>query len=138
MTDALRPRPSVNLDNGFVFEALNDGRLVIQKCDGCAELRHPPVPMCPSCHSLDWHGEEMSGRGTLFSYVVLHHPVVPPFRPGYVVALVELEEGARVVMPLEDVARDDIEIGMALSVAPERMDDELTLPVARVRAEVPA
>lgn len=138
MTHALRPRPAINLDNAFFFEALATGRLVIQRCEDCGELRHPPVPMCPSCHSLDWHAQEMSGRGTLFSYVVMHHPVIAPFEPGYIVALVQLDEGPRIVMPLEGIAREDVVIGMPLVVRPERMDDDLTLPVARMRAEVSA
>ncbi|MHA3684425.1 Zn-ribbon domain-containing OB-fold protein [Leucobacter sp. HY1910] len=136
MTQALRPRPPRNRDNDFYFEALEDGNLAIQQCDGCHELRHPPVPMCPTCHSLEWHPEHMSGRGTVFSFVVLHHPVVPPFEPGYIVAVIELDEGPRVVMNLEDIAKEDVEIGMPVEITPERMDEGLVLPVAR--ALVPA
>lgn len=135
MSEALRPRPPINRDNAFFFEALADGRLEIQQCDDCNELRHPPVPMCPHCHSLNWHGEEMSGRGSVFSYVVLHHPVVPPFEPGYIVAVVELEEGPRIVMNLEGVAREDVAIGMPVTITPERMDDSLVRPVARPAAD---
>ncbi|UGS25403.1 OB-fold domain-containing protein [Microbacterium resistens] len=130
-----RPRPVVNRDNAFHFDALRAGRLVVQQCDGCGELRHPPVPVCPQCHSLAWHGEQMSGRGCVFSYVVMHHPVVPPFEPGYVVALVELEEGPRIVMNLEGIGSDRVGIGLPVLVRPERVDDEQILPVARPRGK---
>ena len=131
MTKAFRPRPPINLDNAFFFEALNEGTVAIQQCDSCNELRHPPVAMCPNCHSLEWHAEEMTGLGTVFSFVVLHHPVMPPFEPGYIVAVIELEEGPRVVMNLEGIDKELVEIGMPVKVTPERMDDELVLPVAR-------
>ena len=131
MAEALRPRPPINLDNAFYYEALNEGELRIQRCTQCEELRHPPVPMCPSCHCLKWEAAPVSGRGTVFSYVVLHHPIVPPFEPGYVVAVVELEEGPRVVMDLAGIPADQIRVGMPVRVTPERMDDALVLPVAR-------
>jgi len=131
-SQALRPRPAINLDNAFFFESLNErGELSIQHCDDCTELRPPPVPMCPECNSLHWSPKTMSGRGILHSYVVMYHPIVPPFEPGYIVAVVELEEGVRVVMNLEGVAREDVQIGMPLHIAAERMDAELVLPVAR-------
>lgn len=131
MSEILRPRPAINRDNAFFFEALNEGKLAIQQCDGCNELRHPPVPMCPNCHSLEWHAEEMSGLGSVFSFVVLHHPVVPPFEAGYMVAVVELEEGPRIVMNLEGINKEDVEIGMPVTITPERMDADLVLPIAR-------
>lgn len=135
-SQALRPRPAINLDNAFFFEALNEcGELTIQNCDDCNELRHPPVPMCPECHSVHWSPKTMSGKGIIHSYVVLYHPIVPPFEPGYVVAVIELDEGPRVVMNLEDVEREDIKIGLAVDVTAERMDAELVLPVARLAQE---
>ncbi|RAX47819.1 hypothetical protein DQ353_18425 [Arthrobacter sp. AQ5-05] len=131
-SEALRPRPAINLDNAFFFEALTErGELAIQQCSDCNELRHPPVPMCPECHSVHWAPKTMGGRGIVHSYVVLYHPIVPPFEPGYIVAVVELEEGPRVVMNLEDVEREDVVIGMAVSITVERMDADLVLPVAR-------
>lgn len=135
-SQALRPRPAINLDNAFFFEALNErGELAIQNCDDCNELRHPPVPMCPECHSVHWSPKAMSGKGTIHSYVVLYHPVVPPFEPGYVVAVIELDEGPRVVMNLEDIEREDIRIGLPVNITAERMDAELVLPVARLAQE---
>lgn len=135
MSQAVRPRPPINRDNAFFFEGIDRGELLVQKCDSCNELRHPPVPMCPTCHSLEWTGAPMSGRGSVFSYVVLHHPVVPPFEPGYIVALVELEEGPRIVMNLEGVEAADVTVGMPVTVTTENVDPELVLPVARPRRE---
>ena len=131
MAEALRPRPPINRDNAFYFEGIDAGELRVQQCRKCEQLRHPPVPICPTCHCLEWDASPMSGRGTVFSYVVLHHPIVPPFEPGYVVAVVELDEGPRIVMNLEGVPREEIRIGMPVVVTTERMDESLVLPVAR-------
>lgn len=130
MSEALRPRPPINVDNKFFFDELKSGRISIQGCDSCDELRHPPVPMCPQCHSLDWSARQMSGQGELISYVVMHHPVRPPFQDGYIVALVEVVEGPRLVMNLEGIEEDDVEIGMKVDVTARAVDDQLTLPVA--------
>ena len=132
---ALRPRPAINLDNAFFFESLTErGELSIQQCSDCEELRHPPVPMCPDCNSTHWAPKAMKPRGIVHSYVVLYHPIVPPFEPGYVVAVVELEQGPRVVMNLEGVEREDVKIGMPVDITIERMDADLVLPVARPAA----
>lgn len=129
---ALRPRPAINLDNAFFFESLTErGELSIQQCSDCKELRHPPVPMCPDCNSTHWAPKAMKPRGIVHSYVVLYHPIVPPFEPGYVVAVIELEQGPRVIMNLEGVEREDVKIGMPVDITIERMDADLVLPVAR-------
>ncbi|WP_320537076.1 Zn-ribbon domain-containing OB-fold protein [Pseudarthrobacter sp. IC2-21] len=135
-TQALRPRPAINLDNSFFFESLTErGELSIQQCGECEELRHPPVPMCPECHSVHWAPKAMSLSGTLHSYVVMYHPIVPPFEPGYIVAVIELAEGPRVVMNLEGIQREDVQIGMPVAITIERMDETLVLPVARPAGE---
>lgn len=128
---AHRPYPAQNKDNAFFFKALDEGRVVAQKCTECGTLRHPPNPMCATCLSLDWQEHELGPDATLYSFVVVHHPVIPPFSPGYVVALVEYPEGIRMIMNLEGIPSDSAEIGMPLKVSPERVDDQLVLMVAR-------
>ena len=136
LPQALRPRPAINLDNAFFFESLTQrGELSIQQCGECEELRHPPVPMCPQCNSVHWAPKAMALHGVVHSYVVLYHPIVPPFEPGYVVAVIELDEGPRVVMNLEGIEREDVKIGMEVNITVERMDEDLVLPVARPAGE---
>lgn len=127
MAETLRPRPALNLDNAFYFEALNEGRLVAQQCSDCAEYRHPPVPCCPNCQSFDWQASELSKIGELVTFTVLHHPVVPPFEAGYIVGLVEFAEGVRIVMNLE-IDEAEVAIGMDIEVRPHFYDPELALP----------
>lgn len=124
-----RPRPALNLDNQFWFEAAQEHRLVVQRCTACATLRHPPGPECPYCQSFEWDTVESSGRGTLYSWVVAHHPRHPAFDYPLLVAVVELEEGTRLISNLTGVSADDLEIGMELVVDWLDADADLSLPL---------
>lgn len=129
-----RPRPARSRDNAFFWEGVEKGRLLIQRCASCERLRHPPGPMCPHCHSLEWDTLEASGRGRVFSFVVAHHPEIPPFEYPNLIVLVELEEGTRLVSNLVGVDPADAEIGMPVEVAFTRVDPELVLPLFRPAA----
>lgn len=135
---ALRPRPNLTLDNAFYFEAAREHRLLIQRCKGCSRLRHPPTAACAHCGELTWDTLESSGRGTLFSFTIVNAPVVAPFKPGYVVGLVELEEGVRVVAEIVDVESTAVSIGMPLEVRFLHCDADLVLPVFTPRVELPS
>ena len=125
----LRPRPALTQDNSFFFEGAKQHRLLIQRCASCGTLRHPPRPSCAKCRSFDWDTLEASGRGTIFSFVVNHYPQVPAFDYPLVVALVELEEGTRLVANVAGITPETAAIGMAVEVGFEDFDDELSLPV---------
>jgi uncharacterized OB-fold protein/acyl dehydratase len=126
-----RPRPAVNLDNAFFFEGARDGKLLIQRCSPCGALRHPPGPMCPRCRSLDWETVQASGKGTVYSFVVNHYPQVPAFDYPLAVALIELEEGVRLVSNVIDIAPEAVEVGLPVEVTFVAFDDDLTLPQFR-------
>ncbi|AWN32212.1 hypothetical protein DKG71_22015 [Streptomyces sp. NEAU-S7GS2] len=74
-----RPRPVINRDNAGFWEGVRRHRLLIQRCTGCRTLRFPWLPGCNACGSPDWDTVEASGAGTVFSYVVMHHPPFPAF-----------------------------------------------------------
>jgi uncharacterized protein len=124
-------RPMVNRDNEFFWEGTRKGELRIQRCGRCDELRHPPGPMCPSCGATRPDYAVAHGTGTVYSYVVHRHPPVPGKELPILLALVELDEGVRMVGELLDVAEHDVEIGMPVEVSLVRVDDELTLPAWR-------
>jgi uncharacterized OB-fold protein/acyl dehydratase len=126
---ALRPRPAVNRDNAFWFEAAREHRLVIQRCTSCGELRHPPAPCCPSCRSFDWDTVESTGRGIVHSFVVNHHPRTPGFDYPHVVVLVELAEGVRLIANVTGMLPDEVRIGQPVELGWLDADPELTLPV---------
>jgi uncharacterized OB-fold protein len=124
-------RPAISPDNAFFWEGVEEGCLRIQRCAGCGVLRHPPAPMCPDCHSLEWDHVVASGRGRVFSFVVAHHPPIPPFTYPNLIVLVELEEGTRLVSNLLDVEPADAEIGMPVEVDFVRVEGDFVLPLFR-------
>jgi len=128
-TQPRRPAPILTDDNAVYWDAAAEGRLVAQRCGGCGELRHPPRPACPHCHSLAIDVAPLSGLGTLYSYAVLHHPQNPAFDYPVLAALVDLDEGIRVVSNLVDVEPGAIEIGMRLTVRFEPTAGDRAVPV---------
>jgi uncharacterized protein len=126
---SLRPRPSVTQDNAFWFDGARAHALLIQRCALCGTLRHPPLPACGACQSLEWDTLEACGRGVLYSFVVVHHPQVEPFDYPLPIGLVELEEGTRVVANLDGIAPEELRIGLPLVATFVDYDPGLALPV---------
>ncbi|MEV7568187.1 bifunctional MaoC family dehydratase N-terminal/OB-fold nucleic acid binding domain-containing protein [Streptomyces tanashiensis] len=130
-----RPRPVVNRDNAGFWEGVAAHRLLIQRCGDCAALRLPWLPGCADCGSREWDTVEASGAGTVFSYVVMHHPSFPAFDPPYAVGLIELAEGVRMISNVVGVPYDKVRIGMPVRLEFLRVDEELELPVFRAGGE---
>lgn len=124
-----RWRPILNYDNRFFWEGVNAGKLLIQRCSSCETLRHPPGPMCPQCQSLQWDTLQSAGKGEVYSYVVMHHPVIPPFEYPNPVALVALDEGTRLIAQLCGINSEDVSIGMRVELAITEVEEGLSLPL---------
>jgi uncharacterized OB-fold protein len=107
--------PIPDRDDAFFWEGARNGQLLIQRCASCGTLRHPPAPMCGRCGSLESDSVVASGRGTIHSWVVSHHPTEPDAEPRIVV-LVDLEEGTRLVSNLVDAAQEDVDNGLPVEV----------------------
>ncbi|MFI9384928.1 bifunctional MaoC family dehydratase N-terminal/OB-fold nucleic acid binding domain-containing protein [Kutzneria sp. NPDC052558] len=133
-----RPKPGVSVppmvsrDTAFFWEGTRGNELRIQQCAACGALRHPPGPMCPRCNALDPTYTVSSGLGEVYSYVVHHHPQVPGKRTPFVIALVELEEGVRMLGELLDVDPEQVKVGLPVRVrfVPS---GEFTLPAWEAR-----
>jgi uncharacterized protein len=122
-------RPVVSPDTAFFWEGARQGELRIQQCADCGALRHPPGPMCMTCGSPTQKYIVAAGTGEVFSYVIHHHPPVPGKNLPLVIALVELDEGVRVLAEMPGISPDRVAIGMAVEAGFLRIDDELVLPV---------
>ena len=124
-------RPSINRDTEYFWDGCRQGELRVQRCGGCGLLRHPPGPMCPECGATKPKYLVSEGRGVVYSYVVHHHPQVPGKQTPFVIALVELDEGVRMLGELDG----EPSIGLPVEVVFTKVDDELTMPSWRPRAD---
>jgi uncharacterized OB-fold protein len=113
--------PTVDRDDEFFWNGVMEGRLLVRRCAGCQRLQHPPSPMCPRCGSLEWDVQELSGRGSLHSWILSQHPSAPDDMTR-IVALVELDEGVRLVSNLSEVDVAEVENGMLLEVVFAEID----------------
>jgi uncharacterized OB-fold protein len=127
----------------FFWAGARERRLMIQRCRACGTYIHLPRPVCRACRSFDLAPEQVSGRGTVYTFTETHRPFHPFFvdRVPYLLAAVELEEqpGLRVLSNLVGMdgpgAPDGgARIGMAVEVDFEWLSDELAVPVFRPAA----
>ncbi|MCW2504683.1 MAG: hypothetical protein JWO79_2967 [Actinomycetia bacterium] len=128
-------RPVVSRDTAFFWDGTAAGELRIQRCGECGALRHPPGPACPECGALKPEYVVAAGTGEVYSYVVHHHPPVPGRALPFVVALVELTEGVRMVgeiLGAREFGVGEVSIGAPVRVEFVRVDGELTLPAWRL------
>jgi hypothetical protein len=111
-----RPLPAMSRDTEFFWDGTRQRKLLAQRCTNCGVIRHPPGPACPHCHTLDWTTTELSGKGTLYSYTVPYHPMPSGFDSSPIVAVVELDEGIRLVSNVVGAEPDSLRIGERLEV----------------------
>jgi hypothetical protein len=130
--------PVIDEDSGPFWEAARRGELVMQRCGSCGRLRFPPRPMCPQCQSTEVTWSPMSGRGTVWSFVVPHPPLLPDYAElaPYNVVVVALDEDPtlRLVGNLVTSAEGpinellEIEIGTPVRVVFAAVSDDVSLP----------
>lgn len=126
-----RLRPALGHDNAWWWEGIRRGELLIQRCKKCGVLRHPPRPMCGECRSTGWDTVVSGGRGSVHSFVVMHHPQVPGYEYPLIVVLVDLDEGTRLVSNLVGADPGCVRIGMRVAARIEDVDPDLALPLFR-------
>jgi len=132
----LRPAPWVTRDSAFFWEAAKRDQLVGQRCLDCGRLRQPPRPMCPFCNSVAREEQVLSGRGTVYTWVMPRYPVIPGFEDGRIVAVIDLAEGIRMVSNLCGIAYADVTRDMAVEVFFEGAHDGFRIPLFRPVAAV--
>jgi uncharacterized protein len=128
MSDSSAPvvvLPELTDRNRHFWQGGAQGELVFLRCHDCGYYLHPPIPVCPIDQSKDVRPEAVSGRATLASYTVNHHPWLPGFETPYVVAIVEFPEqtGLRLTSNLVNCPIEEIRIGMALRVVFRHHED---------------
>jgi hypothetical protein len=116
------------------WDGCREGVLRVQRCRACGHFVFIPQPICTRCQAsaLDW--VESTGRGTVYSYTVVHRAPRPAFAVPYVVAIVELDEGWHMLSNLVDVAPEQVGVGMPVEVSFRVVSEAITLPCFRPRA----
>jgi hypothetical protein len=130
MPTSEHPIPVASFDNHGFWEGCRQHELRLQRCRTCHTFRHQPRPMCPQCRSLDYEWARASGRGTVYTFTIVHGPTLPAFQAAapYNVIVVQLEEGPFMVSNLVDCGAEHIRIGMAVEVVFEDVTETATLP----------
>ena len=127
---ALPPLPRPYQDTEPYWAAARDHRFVIQHCKSCGKHQFYPRGVCSHCLSSDLEWHEASGKGTVYSFSVNHRAPHPGFADEipFVLAIVELEEGPRMMTNIVECNPDSVKIGMAVEVTFEDVTEEVTLP----------
>jgi hypothetical protein len=130
MNGRLGPVPVPGPDDAPYWTALAQGVLLIQCCTDCGTVRHPPRPRCGQCASAEHRWEAASGSGTVYSFTIVRYPPNPELadRVPYVVALIELDEGPRLVSNVVGVDPESVTINQRVRVQFDPVGDGSVLP----------
>ena len=132
MADYTGPIPVPSPESKPFWDAAKRGSLELPRCGACHALHYYPRGVCPHCLSSDLRWERVSGKGTLHTFTIVHRgqkgfPVPAP----YVLAVVELTEGPRMMTTLIDVALPTVKVGMPVEVCFRDVSDAIALPLFR-------
>ncbi len=122
--------PVANLDTKPFWDGCLEGRLLVQRCSHCGAWRHPPSPICPDCLADAHEWLPVCGRGTVYTFTVVHEA-----RRGwekltpYVVAVIALDEGPHMLSNVVNIAPDSVAIGMPVEVIFAELDGTTKLPL---------
>jgi len=129
-----RPMPKATPETQHFWEGTKAHELRLQRCDDCKHTYFPPRPFCPECSSRKVSIFKASGKASLYSYIINQRQGPGEvFKPPYAIAVVELEEGPRMMTHIVDIEQtpEALVLDMALEVTFEDIDDEISLPKFR-------
>jgi uncharacterized protein len=117
--------PTIDTASAPYWDAAREGRLLIAKCETCGRVHHYPRPFCPHCWSEDVQPVQAGGTGTLYTFSTVYVNDLAPFkeRLPYVAAIVELDEGPRLMTTIEGAEPDELRIGMMVTATFRPVDD---------------
>lgn len=134
MLNPLRPVPEPDPDSAPFWEGVKQGRLLVQRCTACGRHRFPPGEACPDCLSREADWVEVCGRGRVYSWIVVRHPIPREIfaeEVPYIVALIDLEEGVRIASNLVDIEPEAVRDGMEVALLFRRSGNERQLHAFR-------
>jgi len=125
-----RPLPSPDEESAEFFEAAKQGKLLLRYCQKCDRFLGWDRDICDECHDYQLEWKPASGKGTIYTFTIVHQVITPAFanEVPYNVTYVELEEGPRVKTNIVGVANSDIRMGAPVEVVFESLNGEVTVP----------
>jgi hypothetical protein len=132
--DPDRPVPQpITPESKPYWDGLKEGKLMLPKCGACGQAFFYPRVICPKCHSRDLSWIQATGKGKLHSFGIGYQSFNKAFKmpPPYVLAMVELDEGPRMMTNLVNVVADPVAIkcDMPVQVVFHKVTDEVTVPL---------
>jgi uncharacterized OB-fold protein len=127
---SIKPLPIPDADSEVFWKGLRQGVLLLQHCLDCRQVHYYQQGICRDCGSERLEHRPASGRGTVYSYSVVHRAPGPAFKSDtpYAVLLVELEEGPRMISSLVDADPESVTFGMPVELVCEPVSEEIALP----------
>ena len=138
MSDAARkPVPVPDERSGPFFDGARDGRLMLQHCTACYRWSFPVRERCPHCFAARLEWRPASGRGSLYTYTIMHQVMHPGFASAapYNIAQVDLDEGVRITSNIVGVDNTALRIGMTLEAVFEEVGENVRIPNFRPAAD---
>ena len=138
MTDTAYTKPLPIVDPGSkpFWDAAREHRLLIPRCNACGKHHFYPRELCPHCFSDDLTWVDACGQGEIYSFTIARMPAGPVFAPDvpYVIAMIALDEGPRMLTNLVVSNVDTVRIGDRVAVEFDDVTPEVTLPKFKVLA----
>ncbi len=133
MSEYAKPLPVIQPWSKKFWEAAHQHKLIMQKCNDCGKLVFYPRKFCPECWSANLGWTDVSGKAKVRTFTITMAGVEQAFMPDlpYVLAVVDLEEGIRMMTNIVDCKSEDVKIGMDVEIAFRDCTDEISLPVFR-------
>ena len=128
--DFIKPLPKPSKWSQPFWDGTKEHKLLLKKCKSCGHVDHPPYLYCTNCMDEEYEWVEASGRATLYSFAINTYAVPFPFMEDlpYVLALVDLEEGPRMISNIVNCDHGKLKKGMPLEVVFEEASEQITLP----------
>jgi hypothetical protein len=132
MSEYMKPLPDVENAKTY-WEGCKAGKLLLPRCRSCGELFFYPKHFCPACLSGDLEWVEASGKGIIHTFTVISRAPSSAYEADvpYVIAIIDLQEGLRMLSNVIGIPPDQVRVGMPVEVVFEQVTEEVTLPKFR-------
>lgn len=131
-----KPAPIPDAISAPFFDGARQGRLMLQHCTDCGRWSFPVRERCPHCFAAKLEWRQASGKGTLYTFTVMHQVMNPGFAGSvpYNIAQVDLAEGVRMISNVVGIGNDSLRVGMALEAVFDGVGGDVHIPKFRPAA----